>query len=120
MAGGALWAIAMTALPLAPKLLLAAAVCVHLLILIHRQNTLRGLLLLRDGEWLWVDGGGECPLQLRAATAWPGLIVLRMREPAGRGRVFTLLADSSDRDAQRRLRVCLRYLPVFGATSRES
>ena len=80
---------------------------------------LRGVLLWSDAGWRWVDGSGEHPLQLRAATLWPGLIVLRMREPTGRSRVFTLLADSSDRDAQRRLRVCLRYLPVFETMSRE-
>jgi hypothetical protein len=49
----------MAALPPFPRLLLAAAVCAHLLVLIHRQKTLRGLLLWRDGEWLWIDGGGE-------------------------------------------------------------
>lgn len=118
LAGGVLWAIAITALPLAPRLLLATAVCAHLLFLIRRQQLLRGTLVWSDGGWRWIDGHGECPLQLRAATLWPGLIVLRMREPTGRGWVFTLLADSADRDAQRHLRVYLRYLPVFETLDR--
>ncbi len=103
----------MSALPLALRLLLAAAVCARLVFWLRHQRVLRGVLLWRDGCWFWVDDGGEYSLQLRAATLWPGLIVLRMRESTGRSRVFTLLADSSDRDAQRRLRVCLRHLPVF-------
>lgn len=75
---------------------------------------LRGVLLWNEGGWRWVDGSGDCALRLYAATLWPGLIVLRMRASAtGRSRVFTLLADSANGDAQRELRVCLRYMPVF-------
>lgn len=108
----------MTTLPLALQLLLAAAVCARLVFLLREEWLLQGLLLWRDGYWFWVDDSGEHPLQLRAATLWPGLIVLRMRESTGRGRVFTLLADSAGRDAQRCLRVCLRHMPIFETTGR--
>jgi hypothetical protein len=119
LAGAGLAAIALTALPLAPRLLLAAVLVVHLAVLLQRQRLLCGVLSWREDGWRWVDGAGECPLQLRAATLWPGLVVLQMRErPAGRSRVFAVLADSSDRDAQRRLRACLRYMPVFEAVQR--
>jgi hypothetical protein len=120
LAGGALCAIAATALPLAPRLLIAAAVLARLLFLFRRQWTLRGVLLWNEGGWRWVDTGGECMLQLRAATLWPELIVLRMRESAtGRSRVFTLLRDSANGAAQRELRVCLRYMPVFETMDRQ-
>jgi hypothetical protein len=108
------WAIASSALPLFLRFLLAAAALARLAFLLDRQVLMRGVLSWRDKRWRWIDESGEWPLQLRAATLWPGLIVLRMREPpSGRSRVIAVLADSCDRDAQRRLRVCLRYMPVF-------
>ncbi len=117
LAGVALWAIAATALPLVPRLLLAVSVLARLVFRLRQQRLLQGVLSWRDGRWRWCDDTGECALELRAATLWPGLIVLRMRDEAtGRGRVFALLADSAHGDAQRELRVCLRHMPVF-ATS---
>lgn len=76
----------------------------------------------RGPETLRIDGDG-CLQCLDREGAWrevevlgdslvsPLLIVLRYRAPAGQVRSLTLLPDSADSDALRRLRVTLRWAP---------
>ncbi len=58
----------------------------------------------REGAWREVEVLGD-------SLVSPALIVLRYRTPAGQVRNLTLLPDSADADALRRLRVTLRWAP---------
>lgn len=110
-------AILQAAVPLSLRLALSAALSLHLLHLLRVAARCRGCLSWRGEYWLWAGGGASAGrfLRLRQATAWPGLIVLRFREwPRGAEEVFVLLPDSAAPDAQRRLRIALRHMPVFG------
>lgn len=119
LAGGGLCVIAASALPSPLRTVLALAVLTRLALLLRDQHRLHGALSWRDERWWWGDAGGEHALQLCEATVWPGLIVLRMRiRSSGRRRTFALMADSADPEAQRRLRICLRYMAVFETTAR--
>lgn len=115
LAAAALAAIFSSALPVGWQLSLGAALLLHLLYLWRRHRRSGGWLAWRGEHWSWRDEGGrEHILHLRQAVLWEGLIALRFIDLAsGRTRVFPLLADSLDRDAQRQLRVGLRHLPVF-------
>jgi hypothetical protein len=54
-------------------------------------------------------------LLLERATVWPSFIALRFRDrSSGKRQFFTLLPDSLEVDMQRRLRLHLRHMPVFG------
>lgn len=121
LAAGLQAAICYAALPIALQLALSAALALHFIRLLRRAARGAGCLLWRGEHWLWIDGqASEHILYLHRATAWPGLIVLGMREPArAAAPVFVLLADSAAADAQRRLRAALRYLPVFGGAGEE-
>lgn len=97
--------------------ILLACAAFYLASTLQRQARLRGTLRWRDGGWSWRDcEGAEQSLRLREAVLWPGLIALDFVDAEnGRRWPLTIVADSADADSLRRLRVCLRHLPVFGA-----
>jgi hypothetical protein len=108
-------AIFSSTLPFGVQLALGATLWLHLSYLLRRHRRSGGWLAWRGEHWSWRDADGrEHLLHLRQATLWPGLIALRCTDLSnGRVRVFPLLVDSLDRDAQRQLRIALRHLPVF-------
>jgi hypothetical protein len=114
-------AIVQTALPWSSRCALAVAVSLYLYLLLRCHTGLWAppacTGLLWDGAvWFWLDGGGQQPVVLQQAALWPGLIALEFRRAGSRRRcALLLLPDSADADAQRRLRIYLRHLPVFGA-----
>ncbi|MDB6061079.1 MAG: hypothetical protein JWM78_1182 [Verrucomicrobiaceae bacterium] len=74
-----------------------------------------GRLQWREGGLWQLNAGAERALELRAATLWPGLLVLSFKEAATRRNLtLTLWRDSLHADDARKLRVHLRHLPVFG------
>lgn len=115
LAVAALGAIFSSALPLDWQLPLGAALLFHLSYLLRRHRQGGGWLAWRGEHWSWRDQDDhEYILHLRQATLWRGLVVLRFSDPLHRrARVFALLADSLEADAQRRLRIGLRHMPVF-------
>ncbi|HSB96901.1 MAG TPA: protein YgfX [Spongiibacteraceae bacterium] len=87
----------------------------HWRALLQRHAQSPGCLLWQSDTWLWSGATHENLLTLRHATVWPGLIVLRFcEEGSGKTRVFSLLPDNLTSDMQRRLRMHLRHMPVFG------
>ncbi len=73
----------------------------------------------RDGRWLWVGADGRSTaLRLRRAVVWRHLVVMHFAGPGG-PRSLCLLPDSLDADALRRLRLCLRHLPVYETGAEE-
>jgi hypothetical protein len=111
----ALAAIFLSAVDWRGQLLCALLLLAHLGLLLHRHRQQSGYLIWRASGWLWIDRQGEeCVLDLQSTSVWPSLIVLRFRTAkTGKVCTFTLLRDSLAVDAQRRLRIYLRHMPVF-------
>ena len=64
---------------------------------------------LLDGRWRLETGSGATyPADLIGGYAHPAIVILNFRLENGRRRSLTLLPDSADPDALRRLRVWLR------------
>jgi membrane-bound toxin of toxin-antitoxin system len=115
LALGALGAIFYSAIDGYLRLLCAALLLVHWRILLRRHSRLSGHLIWGSGGWLWVEPARENLLLLMHATVWPGFIALRFRDgSSGKQLFFSLLPDSLEVDMQRRLRLHLRHMPVFG------
>jgi toxin CptA len=112
MAGLALVAIGLAALPAGFQLALGAGV-VGLTARGWRRTGVRGALrLVADGRLQCRDGLGEwCDIEVQAdSLVVPALIVLRYRTAADRRvRSLTLLPDSAAADDLRRLRASLRW-----------
>lgn len=126
--GAALLAVAAVVrcgLTLLPQLLILAGLVLALRLSLRRQGwcggrlPCRGLRWEQSGRWLWIgaDGRGSV-LRLRRAVVWRLLVVMHFVGPGGR-RSLCLLPDSLEADALRRLRLCLRYLPVYEETGEE-
>jgi toxin CptA len=113
MACAAGLAIALADLPAVLKGILVAAVAVATGIALARQRRDPPRLAIdRDGR-LWAkesQGDWVAAAVSPASFASPGLCVLDL-DLAGRRRVLTLLPDSTDAGAWRRLRVSLRWGP---------
>lgn len=91
----------------------------YLTLLSRRARSPRWRALRWDGErWLRISADGRsCVVRLRRAVVWPLLMVLELQGPGGKERLV-LWPDSAGPDLQRRLRVCLRHLPVYGGVGR--
>ncbi len=112
---GALAAIFYAQLTPLQSILAVVGACAYAAYCVSVQRRQRGVLAWRSG-WKWRDAKNiETRLQLRQATVWSGLIVLRFADrQRRRERVFTLFADSFFvADDARRLRVRLLHFPVF-------
>ncbi len=71
-------------------------------------------LLFANYSWLLKREGDAIPVYLHSATVWRWLIVMNFRCVNSRRRhVIVLLPDTLERQPLRRLRVLLRYLPVY-------
>jgi hypothetical protein len=105
-------------LPLPAKLLTVGLLPLLLLLALRGQGLLGGRVPCRalrwsGGRWLWIGADGRAlPVRLRRAVIWRHLVVLHF-SVAGGSRSLCLLPDSLDADAMRRLRLCLRLLPVY-------
>jgi toxin CptA len=105
------FAIALAALPLSVKWALAAGVAVATgFALVRQRQPLPSLRIDPDGGlWGWSDTGDWAQASvLRGSFASAALCVLDL-DLGGRRWVMTLLPDSTDADAWRRLRVSLRW-----------
>ena len=102
------------------QLPLCIALLLTLLLSLRRQGWCGGRLACRglrwqNDRWLWIGADGRSlALRLRRAVVWRQLVVMQF-VGAGGGRSLCLLPDSADADALRRLRLCLRNLPVYEA-----
>ena len=77
----------------------------------HREALRAGpwILALEDGGWSLARGAGRHAVELLAdTTVWEQLVVLRLRDGAGRVHALALLPDTCTADEFRRLRVALR------------
>ncbi|MEH6909816.1 MAG: protein YgfX [Oceanicoccus sp.] len=71
-------------------------------------------------SWLLKKQETINPVYLHSAVVWHWLVVMNFRSITSRQRhVVLLLPDSIDREQLRRLRVLLRYLPVYGLSTPE-
>ena len=65
------------------------------------------------GGWTIVRSGVSVPIELRALTVWPWLIVLNYQlEQCRWQQSLVLFPDSAERDSLRQLRVILRHMPL--------
>jgi hypothetical protein len=71
-------------------------------------------------SWLLKTQAKISPVYLHSAVVWQWLVVMNFRGITSQQRyVVLLLPDSIDREQLRRLRVLLRYLPVYGVSTPE-
>ncbi len=117
-------AIVRSGLSLLPQLLALGVLLLTVWSSLRRQGWLGGRspcrgLRWEGGRWLWIGADGRgLALQLRRAVVWRRLVVMHFIGPGGR-RSLCLFPDSLEADALRRLRLCLRYLPVYEAMADE-
>ena len=114
--------LAVCCLPLPQALLLAA----FLTVVLHWRYCQRRYLCVEHKLWVaridyrqprWqLSTGGQCTeVWLKQATVWRWLVVLNFYSESGGGHYPLILwPDSADRDSLRRLRSCLRHMPVYG------
>lgn len=116
----ALLALQFSAVPWLAGLLIHAVVLVYACCLLVGERRSRGQagkqgLCYRQGGWqLWQPQQGWRPIELSGQTlVLPGLVVLTYRLP---GRLLhsssLITARMAGAEAHRRLRVCLRFLPL--------
>lgn len=117
-------AIVRSGLSLLPQLLALGVLLLIVCSSLRRQGWFGGRSRCRglrweNGRWLWIGADGRSlALQLRRAVVWRQLVVMHFVGPGGR-RSLCLLPDNLEADALRRLRLCLRYLPVYEAMADE-
>jgi hypothetical protein len=115
---------ACVALPTAPAVLCVAGVAVSLAALLgrllHRSRwSVLGLELSADGSAAWQDRDRKWhpATGLVGVALAPWLVVLAVRDEAGRSRNVLVLPDTVDSGALRRLRLWLRWRPVPAASA---
>jgi toxin CptA len=108
----ALGAIALASLPSAVRLVLAGVLLASVVAGLHRlRQPLPRLRLAANGQILIGLGDDRRATEvLPSSFVAPALCVLRLRTDDGRIYSLTLLPDSADADALRRLRVSLRWV----------
>jgi len=81
----------------------------------HSGEDWQQQIIFANDSWLLKTPTENYPVYLHSATVWQWLVVMNFRGVAtGRRHDVLLLPDSIDREQLRRLRVVLRYLPVYG------